>query len=75
MSQTITIIKGDGIGPEIMDATLRVLDHLDLDFSYDFQQAGLAALEETGELLPVKTLDAIAKNKICLKGPLTTPVG
>ena len=75
MSQKITIIKGDGIGPEIMDATLRVLDHLDLDFSYDYQQAGLAALDVTGDLLPKETLDAIAKNKICLKGPLTTPVG
>ncbi len=75
MSQKITIIKGDGIGPEIMDATLRVLDHLDLDFNYDYQLAGLAALEETGDLLPQTTLDAIAKNKICLKGPLTTPVG
>ncbi len=75
MSQKITIIKGDGIGPEIMDATLRVLDHLDLNFSYDYQQAGLAALDVTGELLPQDTLDAIEENKICLKGPLTTPVG
>ena len=68
MSQKITIIKGDGIGPEIMDATLRVLDHLDLDFNYDFQQAGLAAMEVTGDLLPQRTLDAITENKICLKG-------
>ena len=75
MSQKITIIKGDGIGPEIMDATLRVLDHLDLDFNYDFQQAGLAAMEVTGDLLPQRTLDAITENKICLKGPLTTPIG
>lgn len=75
MSQKITIIKGDGIGPEIMDATLRVLDQLDLDFSYEYKEAGLAALEKTGELLPQDTLDAIAKNKVCLKGPLTTPVG
>lgn len=75
MSQKITIIKGDGIGPEIMDATLRVLEHLDLDFTYDYQQAGLAALDATGDLLPQPTLDAIAANKICLKGPLTTPVG
>jgi isocitrate dehydrogenase (NAD+) len=75
MNQKITIIKGDGIGPEIMDATLRVLDQLDLDFSYEYHQAGLAALDVTGDLLPQETLDAIAKNKICLKGPLTTPVG
>lgn len=75
MSQKITIIKGDGIGPEIMDATLRVLEQLNLEFEYDFQLAGLAAMEVTGELLPQQTLDAIAANKICLKGPLTTPVG
>ncbi len=75
MTQKITIIKGDGIGPEIMDATLRVLDHLKLDFEYEFEDAGLAALDKHGELLPQDTLDAIKRNKICLKGPLTTPVG
>ncbi|WP_223787510.1 isocitrate dehydrogenase [Marinicella meishanensis] len=75
MSQKITVIKGDGIGPEIMDATLRVLDHLHLDFEYEFKAAGLAALEQYDELLPADTLDAIAANHICLKGPLTTPVG
>lgn len=75
MSEKITIIKGDGIGPEIMDATLRVLDHLNLGLTYDFQDAGLEALEKHGELLPQGTLDAIKANGICLKGPLTTPVG
>ncbi len=75
MTQKITIIKGDGIGPEIMDATLRVLDHLEMDFDYEYKVAGLAALDATDELLPVDTLDTIAANKICLKGPLTTPVG
>jgi isocitrate dehydrogenase (NAD+) len=75
MTQKITIIKGDGIGPEIMDATLRVLDHLGLDFAYEYEDAGLGALEKHGELLPQETLDAIKENKICLKGPLTTPVG
>jgi len=75
MSEKITIIKGDGIGPEIMDATLRVLDHLNLGLTYDFQDAGLEALEKHGELLPQGTLDTIKANGICLKGPLTTPVG
>jgi isocitrate dehydrogenase (NAD+) len=75
MKQKITIIKGDGIGPEIMDATIRVLDQLGLNFEYDYQEAGLAALEHLGDLLPPVTLDAIKVNKICLKGPLTTPVG
>jgi len=75
MTQKITIIKGDGIGPEIMDATIRVLDQLDLGFEYDYKDAGLEALEKHGDLLPQETLDAIKANKICLKGPLTTPVG
>ena len=75
MKQKITIIKGDGIGPEIMDATIRVLDQLNLNFDYDYKEAGLAALEHLGDLLPQSTLDAIKSNQICLKGPLTTPVG
>jgi len=75
MSQKITVIKGDGIGPEIMDATLRVLDHLNLGLEYEFKAAGLAALDQSDELLPADTLAAIAANHICLKGPLTTPVG
>jgi isocitrate dehydrogenase (NAD+) len=68
-------VRGDGIGPEIMDATLRVLDTLKLGFQYDFVEAGLAAQEKFGELLPQATLDAIAKHRIALKSPLTTPVG
>jgi len=75
MSQTIAVIKGDGIGPEIMDATLSVLDALDIGLTYDFVDAGLCAYEKTGELLPAETLAAIARHKIALKSPLTTPVG
>ena len=75
MSKTITVIKGDGIGPEIMDATLQVLDATGADLDYEFVDAGLAALEKAGELLPQTTLDTIAKNGVCLKSPLTTPVG
>src|SRR6478752_5649403 len=66
MSKTIAVIRGDGIGPEIMRACLRVLDAL---------EAGLAAQERFGELLPQATLDAIARHKVALKSPLTTPVG
>lgn len=72
---TIAVIRGDGIGPEIMDATLRVLDAMRLGFGYDFVEAGLAAQERTGELLPQATLDAIARHRVALKSPLTTPVG
>lgn len=75
MSQTIAVIKGDGIGPEIMDATLLVLNALKVGLQYDFVDAGLSAYEKTGELLPEATLAAIIKHKVALKSPLTTPVG
>ncbi len=75
MSQQITVIRGDGIGPEIMSATLRVLDALGAGLSYDEQQAGLAAQERVGELLPEETLASIERNRVALKAPLTTPVG
>ncbi|MEO8997827.1 MAG: isocitrate dehydrogenase [Rhodanobacter sp.] len=75
MSKTIAVIPGDGIGPEIMSATLRVLDALDCGLGYEFVDAGMAALEKHGELLPQATLDKIAEHKVALKGPLTTPIG
>ncbi|MEO5566561.1 MAG: isocitrate dehydrogenase [Luteimonas sp.] len=75
MTQTITVIRGDGIGPEIMEAALHVLDAMDLGLSYEFADAGLVALEKTGELLPATTLESIRRNAIALKSPLTTPVG
>jgi isocitrate dehydrogenase (NAD+) len=75
MSKTIAVIRGDGIGPEIMDATLKVLDALDCGLDYEFSEAGMAALEKHGELLPQATLDAIARHRVALKGPLTTPIG
>lgn len=75
MTTTIAVIRGDGIGPEIMDATLHVLDALGAGLQYEFVDAGLAAHERTGELLPQATLDAIARHRIALKSPLTTPVG
>ena len=75
MTQTITVIRGDGIGPEIMEAALHVLDAMDVGLDYEFADAGLAALEKTGELLPAATMDSIRRNKVALKSPLTTPVG
>lgn len=75
MTHTIAVIKGDGIGPEIMDATLHVLDALGCGLEYEFVDAGLCALEAQGSLLPQGTLDAISRHKVALKGPLTTPVG
>lgn len=75
MTQRITVIRGDGIGPDIIDSALKILEKVGCDFEYDFADAGLTALENHGELLPQETLDLIAKNKVTLKGPLTTPVG
>jgi len=75
MNHTIAVIRGDGIGPEIMDATLHVLDAMQLGLKYEFVEAGLAAHEKTGELLPAATMDAIRRLRIALKSPLTTPVG
>ena len=75
VSKTIAVIRGDGIGPEIMAATLKVLDALECGLDYEFVDAGMAALEKHGDLLPQATLDVIAKHGIALKGPLTTPIG
>lgn len=75
MNNTIAVIRGDGIGPEIADATLSVLEILEPGLRYEFVEAGLAALKGCGELLPQATLDAIAHHRVALKGPLTTPVG
>jgi isocitrate dehydrogenase (NAD+) len=72
---TITVLRGDGIGPEIMDATLHVLDAMQLGLAYEFADAGMAALEKHGELLPAATMESISRNKVALKSPLTTPVG
>ncbi|OOG61491.1 isocitrate dehydrogenase [Rhodanobacter sp. B04] len=75
MSKKIAVIPGDGIGPEIMTATLRVLDALDCGLGYEFVDAGMVALDKHGDLLPQATLDKIAECKVALKGPLTTPIG
>jgi len=75
MTQTITVIPGDGIGPEIMHAALRVLDELKTGLRYEFAEAGVAALEKSGELLPAATMESIGKHRVALKSPLTTPVG
>ncbi len=75
MTHTIAVIRGDGIGPEIMDATIRVLDALQCGFQYDFVEAGVSALHSCGELLPAATLESIAKHRVALKSPLSTPVG
>ncbi len=71
----ITVIPGDGIGPSIIESAIQILTHAGCDFDYEYADAGLVALEKHGELLPQATLNLIEKNKVSLKGPLTTPVG
>jgi len=70
-----TLIPGDGIGPEIMDVAVEVLDALGAPFAWDRQEGGLAALEAYGDPLPASTLESIRRTRLALKGPLTTPVG
>ena len=70
-----TLIPGDGIGPEVVEATVQVLDALGSPFEWDIQQAGMAGVEAAGDPLPAATLDSIRQRKLALKGPLTTPIG
>ncbi|MEM7367218.1 MAG: isocitrate/isopropylmalate family dehydrogenase [Bacteroidota bacterium] len=72
---TITLIPGDGIGPEITEAVVQILDAADAGLDYDEQIAGLIAFREVGDLIPEELLASIRTHKIGLKGPLTTPVG
>lgn len=71
----ITLIPGDGIGPSIIDAAIRVIEATGVPIAWDRQIAGMTAVEKCGNPLPDATLDSIRANRICLKGPLTTPVG
>ena len=74
-SISATLIPGDGIGPEIVDATLAALDALGVSFNWDIQQAGLAGVKSAGDPLPPACLDSIRKTRLALKGPLETPSG
>jgi isocitrate dehydrogenase (NAD+) len=75
MSYDVTLIPGDGIGPEITAQTVKVLKATGLHFNWDEELAGMAAVEATGTPLPDATIESIRKNTLALKGPLTTPVG
>ncbi|MBA2754137.1 MAG: isocitrate/isopropylmalate dehydrogenase family protein [Chloroflexia bacterium] len=71
----VTLIAGDGIGPEVTEATRRVLEATGIGFGWDHQEAGSDTLEKHGSLLPEATLESIRRNAIGLKGPITTPIG
>jgi isocitrate dehydrogenase (NAD+) len=75
MAIDVTLIPGDGIGPEITTAAVKVLEATGLEWNWDHQLGGMAAVETTGEPMPEATLDSIRRTKLALKGPLTTPVG
>lgn len=71
----ITLLRGDGIGPEVVGATLRVLDALGLNIHWREYKVGQDALAESGEYLPTAMLEDIQQTGLCLKGPITTPIG
>jgi isocitrate dehydrogenase (NAD+) len=71
----VTFIPGDGIGPEISEATKRVIEATGVDIKWDIHEAGQEVFERQGTPLPQSVLDSIKKNKVALKGPITTPVG
>ena len=75
MTYDVTLIPGDGIGPEITAQTVKVLEATGLRFTWDEELAGMAAVDATGTPLPDATVESIRKNGLALKGPLTTPVG
>ena len=75
MAHRITLIPGDGIGPEVTAAVIRILQASGVAIDWETHDAGLAAVEKTGQTLPQTLLDSIVANKVALKGPVTTPVG
>ena len=75
MSHRVTLIPGDGIGPELAEATRRVLDASGVEFEWEVLDAGEGVMAEHGTPLPNHVLDSIRRNRVALKGPITTPVG
>src|SRR5690625_805515 len=75
MSYRLTLLPGDGVGPELAEATVRVLDATGVKIDWDVQIAGEEALEKFGTPLPDSVLESLRKNRVGLKGPITTPIG
>lgn len=73
--RNITVLKGDGIGPEICAEVVRILETLNLNLNFELYEVGEACYEKCGELIPAQVFESIEKNKIVLKAPITTPVG
>src|SRR4029453_17179101 len=75
MAHTVTFIPGDGTGPELAEATRRVLEATGVEFDWDRREAGIDEYERSGNPFPDETLDSIRRNGVGIKGPTTTPVG
>jgi len=75
MPYAVTLIPGDGTGPEITEATRRVLEATGVKFVWDVRRAGAEMLEKYGTVLPDDVIESIKRTKVGLKGPITTPVG
>src|SRR5437763_288117 len=75
MAYRVTLIPGDGTGPELTEATRRVLEATGVEFDWDIRHAGVEVMEEAGTPLPEETLASIKENTVALKGPITTPIG
>ncbi|HEV2590565.1 MAG TPA: isocitrate/isopropylmalate dehydrogenase family protein [Gaiellaceae bacterium] len=75
MAHRVTLIPGDGTGPELTEATRRVLEATGVEFEWDVQEAGVDVMETAGTPLPEETLASVKANKVALKGPITTPIG
>jgi isocitrate dehydrogenase (NAD+) len=75
MAHRVTLIPGDGTGPELTEATRRVLEATGVGFDWDVRQAGVDVMEEAGTPLPEETLASVKANTVALKGPITTPIG
>jgi isocitrate dehydrogenase (NAD+) len=75
MAYRVTFIPGDGVGPELSDATRRVLEGTGVEFEWDVQEAGADVMGKYGTPLPDQVLDSIRRNGVAIKGPITTPVG
>jgi len=75
MPHRVTLIPGDGVGPELTEAARRVIDASGARIEWEVEEAGLAVMEREGTPLPARVLDSIRRNKVALKGPITTPRG
>lgn len=71
----VTLIKGDGIGPEISDSVVKIIDASGAEIEWDVQTAGMDVIDTEGEPLPKRVLDSVRRNRVALKSPVTTPIG